>query len=148
MPRDRTKEEPPGVERVGGLLTPEDRRRTVAMLSRAFSRAPALETHVGRAQFVGPQFDPANTRIVVAHGEVVSAVVLTPRTIRLGSAAVPAMSVGPVGTHERHRKKGYAALAMQDASWHMGERGILVAYLTGIPHFYHRFGYYPWRHRP
>jgi GNAT superfamily N-acetyltransferase len=97
-----------------------------------------------RALFRAPIFDPDHTRVAIAAGRVVAAVTMAPRKIRFGPVTVPAMTVGPVGTDDRYRKRGYSAAAMNDASRYMKENGVLVAYLQGIPDFYHRFGYYPY----
>ncbi len=97
-----------------------------------------------RGLFKRPVFDPQHTRVAVADGRVVSAVTMGRRVIRFGPVEVPAMTVGPVGTHDAYRKRGYGAATMHDASRYMQENGYLVAYLQGIPNYYYRFGYYPY----
>jgi len=131
-------------ERVSGLQGRRDRDQVIEVFLRAFTNPQWMENHARRALFAGALFAPGYTRVAVADGRVVSAVVMAPRSIRFGPVTVPAVTVGPVGTHDRYRKRGYAAMAMDDASRHMQESGILVAYLQGIPNFYHRFGYYPY----
>jgi predicted N-acetyltransferase YhbS len=130
-------------ERVGGLRDRFDQLGVVDTYVRAFTDPVWMEDHVWQALFRPPLYDPAHTRVVVRDGRVVSAVTMAPRTSRFGPARVPAMTIGPVGTHERYRKKGYATLAMTDACRYMAENGILLAYLQGISDFYHRFGFYP-----
>jgi predicted acetyltransferase len=68
---------------------------------------------------------------------------MAPRRVRFGPVTVPAMTVGPVGTHDHYRKQGHAAAAMHDASRYMEQNGVLLGYLRGIRNFYYRFGYYP-----
>jgi len=70
--------------------------------------------------------------------------VMAPRRIRFGAVEVPAMTIGPVATHDKYRKRGYAAATMNDATRYMKENGDLIGYLQGIPGFYQRFGYYPY----
>ena len=82
--------------------------------------------------------------MAIAGGRVAAGVVMGPRMVRFGPVKVPAMTLGPVGTHDAFRKRGLAAAAMADASAYMAENGFLLAYLMGIPDFYHRFGYYPY----
>jgi len=130
-------------ERVGGLRDAKDRREAGEALARAFGDPGSMERHMERSLWKGRVFDPGHTRIVVADGRVVSAVVMGPRHIRFGPVRVPAMTLGPVGTHDHYRKRGYGAEAMRDATRYMKENGILVAYLQGISNFYYRFGYYP-----
>ena len=130
-------------ERVGGLTTKAEQDQALETIGRAFSRPEHLERHMLQSLWQGPVFDPDHTRVVVADGRVVSTVVIAPRTIRFGPVKVPAMTIGPVATHDKYRKRNFASLAMEDATRYMREHGILVAYLQGIPGFYHRFGYYP-----
>jgi predicted acetyltransferase len=131
------------VQRVSGITSAKDRSEALESIVRAFSNMH-METHMLRSLWRGTFGDPEHTRIAVADGRVVSAVVMGRRMIRFGSVAVPAMTVGPVGTHDHHRKQGYSFAAMNDASKHMEENGFLVAYLGGIPNYYNRYGYYPW----
>jgi len=131
-------------ERVGALQDARDRDQVIEVFLRAFTHPQWMENHARRALFTGPLFEPGHVRVAVADGRVVSGVVMTPRAMRFGPVTVPAVTIGPVGTHDRYRKRGFAAAAMDDASRYMKERGILLAYLQGIPDFYHRFGYYPY----
>jgi len=130
-------------ERVSGLQSEKDRREALEVFGRAFSDPAGMERHVGECLWRGPTFDPEHTRIAVADGRVVSGLVMGPRTIRFGPARVPAMTIGPVGTHDRYRGRGYMAATMRDAAEYMRRSGILIAYLQGIADFYYRFGYYP-----
>lgn len=131
-------------ERVSGLQSGEDRRQIREVFARAFSNPANMENHMERGQWHPSIFDPEHTRIAVVDGQVVSGVAMGPRMIRFGPVTVPAMTLGPVGTHEKHRKRGYSAAAMNDASDYMARSGVLLAYLQGIPNFYCRFGYYPY----
>lgn len=130
-------------ERASGLQKPTDRAEALETIARSFSGVERMERHMVAALWRGPAVSPEDTRVVVADGRVVSTVVMTPRTMRFGPVTVPAVTVGPVATHEKHRKRNLASLSMQDATRSMKDRGILVAYLQGIPNFYYRFGYYP-----
>ena len=131
-------------ERVSGIQSATDRREALETIIRAFTRPEWMERHMDKCVWQGPVFDPEHTRITVAAGRVVSAVAMGPRMMRFGSVAVPAMTIGPVGTHDRFRKHGYGFAAMNDASNWMRDNGILIGYLQGIPDFYYRFGYYPY----
>jgi predicted acetyltransferase len=131
-------------ERVGPLLNPKERREAVEVFGRAFTNPTWMEGHVRRSLYKAPIFKPEHTRVVIAGGRVAAAMVMGPRMMRFGPVKVPAMTIGPVGTHDAFRKRGFAAAAMDDASAYMAENGYLIAYLWGIPDFYYRFGYYPY----
>jgi len=134
-------------ERVSGMQGRQDQQQVLDTIVRAFSNPDHMERHLARCLFRGEYFNPEHTRVAVAGGRVVSAVTMAPRMIRFGAVGVPAMTVGPVGTHNHHRKKGYSFAAMNDASKYMAEHGYLVAYLQGIPNYYYRYGYYPYNVR-
>jgi predicted N-acetyltransferase YhbS len=129
---------------VSALAKPKDRAEALETIGRSFSGVERMERHMVRGLWQGPAVNPEDTRVVVVDGRVVSTVVMTPRTIRFGPVTAAAMTVGPVATHDRYRKRNFASLSMQDATRSMKERGILVAYLQGISDFYYRFGYYPY----
>jgi len=147
MRTKRKPEEKASDRRQSGILSPKDRREALEVIIRAFNNPEWMERHMERGLWRGDGFDPEHTRITVAGGRVVSAVAMAPRMIRFGPVKVPAMTVGPVATHDHYRKRGYGAAAMEDASKYMAEHGYLVAYLGGIPDFYYRFGYYPFMAR-
>ena len=130
-------------ERVGGMQNAKDRREALETIVRSFARPEWIERHVLQAVWQGSFVRPEHTRVAVADGRVVSALVMSPRLIRFGPAVVPAMSIGTVSTHDQHRNRGYGSAVMNDASEWMKDNGVFVAYLGGISNFYHRFGYYP-----
>jgi len=144
MSKKRSNRQLPQPDRISGLQSTQDRRQIRDVFVRAFSNPVPMENHMERGQWHPLVFDPEHTRIVVVDGQVVSGVAMGPRMIRFGPVTVPAMTLGPVGTHEKHRKRGYSAASMNDASDYMARAGVLVAYLQGIPNFYYRFGYYPY----
>jgi len=131
------------IERLSGIRSAQDRRELIEAMGRAFSNPGWMEEHA-QGLLTPPIYDPEHTRVAVAGGRVVAGVVMAPRRVRFGPVTVPAMTLGPVGTHDHHRKRGYAAAAMHDASRYMRENGVLLAYLQGIEDFYYRFGYYPY----
>ena len=148
MNTSRRSRRTPQVERVSGLKDAKDRREALEAVARAFRDSVRTERHLERTLWHPSVFRPEHTRVTVAHGRVVSVVVMTPRMMRFGPVTVRAMTIGPVGTHDRYRHRGYSAAAMNDASRFMADHGYLLAYLGGIPRFYYRFGYYPYMARP
>ena len=128
------------------ITDPAIRAEVLDFFDRAFRNSrPPLEDCLTRGVWKGAFFRPEWTRVAVADGHAVSGVVCAPRQVRFGSVLVPATTVGPVGTHRHHRRKGYAAAAMHDALRAMTERGVILSYLQGLPDFYYRFGYFPYR---
>lgn len=142
--RAEKKSAPAALERLSGLQSRADAEGVLEVFIRAFINPSWMERHMRRSLLQPPIYNPEHTRVAVADGRVVSAVVMGQRAMRFGPVKVPAMTVGPVGTHDRYRKRGFAAAAMNDASQYMKDHGFLVAYLQGIDDFYHRFGYYPY----
>jgi len=131
-------------ERVSGITNAKDRRETLDVYLRAFTNRGFMEEHMDGSLWRGAFADMDHTRVAVADGRVVSAMTMGRRMIRFGPVAVPATTIGPVGTHDHYRKKGYSFAAMDDASDYMKENGFLLAYLQGIPNYYYRYGYYPY----
>jgi predicted N-acetyltransferase YhbS len=129
---------------VKGLETAAEREGALRVLGLSFPKAPSpgMERHTRLALWRGPVFRPEHTRIVLVDGRVVSVVVMGPRMFRFGPVSVPGMTVGPVATDEAFRGRGYAAMAMNDASRYMERNGILLADLQGNRKLYARFGYY------
>jgi len=144
MTSKHTKTTTPRPERLSGIKDPKDRREALETIIRAFTHPEWMEHHMEKCIWQGAIFDPEHTRVTVADGRVVSAVAMAPRMIRFGPVAVPAMTLGPVGTHDAYRKQGYSYAAMNDASEWMKANGVLIGYLQGIPDYYCRYGYYPY----
>ena len=132
------------IERQSGIRGKDDLREIADVYIRAFSNPAMMESHLLKSLFKAPIYNPEHTRIVFAEGRVVSGVTMAPRTMRFDSVRIPAMTIGPVGTHDHYRKRGYAAAAMEDACRYMKDHGVLVAYLQGIEDFYHQFGFHPY----
>ena len=80
-------------------------------------------------------------RFLEVESERVSWLHLLDHRVRIGPAAVRAGCIAGVGTHHRHRRKGYSRLLMEDTTRSMLDEGFDVALLFGIEHFYHKFGY-------
>ncbi len=132
------------VERVGPMMTARDRQEALDILAASFPKAPepGMREHMVRAVWNGPTFCPEHTRIAVADGRVVSVIVMAPRMVRFGTVTVPAMTIGPVATHDAYRKRGFCAATMHDCARYMTEKGYCLAYLQGNSRLYGRFGYF------
>jgi len=132
-------------EYVGALRTREETAEVIDLAARCFGNYEQMAGFLRRAAYAPGFHDPEFTRIVRARGRIVSMAMMIPRTLRFGPARVPAVTMGPICTDLRHRRRGHAAAVMHNAIDFLRSRGILLAYLGGIPDFYHRFGFYPYR---
>lgn len=84
---------------------------------------------------------PEHSRIVVCDGEIVSHVRVYRRPIRLGWGEVWTGAIGDVCTLPQYRLRGYAALALQEASTWMRAQGVpLCTILSGVG-IYERVGW-------
>lgn len=76
-------------------------------------------------------------------GEQVSWLQIRDYQMRIGPATVRMGGIAGVGTHHRHRMKGYSRRVMEDSTTFMKAEGFDVAVLFGIDNFYHKFDYAP-----
>ncbi len=74
-------------------------------------------------------------------GEVLGGYVLHRRQLCIGSARLPTGCIGGVVTAPNQRKRGIASALMRDAIDYAQHDKLALLFLTGIPHFYDRFGY-------
>ena len=75
------------------------------------------------------------------NGERISGLALWHMPMRMGSCEVLMGGIGGVWTHQRHRKRGYASIVMEDAVRWMREHAFDVSVLFGIGDFYWRWGF-------
>ena len=97
-----------------------------------------------RQYMVGdPLYRRDQSRVVVDDGEIVAALRVWDRQIRVGSAPVRLGGIGGVCTHPERRGRGYASAMMEDAIRYMAGSGYAVSCLFSEvgSRFYHRFGY-------
>jgi predicted N-acetyltransferase YhbS len=76
-------------------------------------------------------------------GELVGGYVLLKRDIFIGAARVPMGGLSAVCVDHAWRKQGIGAALMWDAVNHARAHGLPLLLLTGVPNYYHRFGYTP-----
>ncbi len=73
--------------------------------------------------------------------KIVSAVLLIPQTWRFGDIAVPVGRVELVATHKDYRRRGLVRAQIETAHARSEALGHLMQGITGIGHYYRRFGY-------
>jgi len=88
-----------------------------------------------------PRDRPDLSRVVEEDGKIVGYLHIVPKQVRIGRAVVSCGGIGAVCVHPRVRLKGYAAELLRDTVRHMDEVGMDMSILSGIPNFYHRFGF-------
>lgn len=88
-----------------------------------------------------PGYRPERQRVVEVDGEPVSHLRIVDREMRIGLATLRMGGIGAVVTAPEHRGRGYARALMQDTVDYLTAQGFDLTCLSGIPDFYHRFGY-------
>ena len=68
---------------------------------------------------------------------------LTRRPLRVGTAVVSGVNVGPVATHPDYQGKGYCSAVMRNAVQYMKSQGLDMTILWGISWLYPHYGYSP-----
>jgi predicted N-acetyltransferase YhbS len=122
---------------------PEETPAILDMVGKSFSPLYEVETGLLSATWGQDGFPAECRRVAVKDGRVVSFLHLVPRWLRFGPAVLRAACVGSLCTDPRFRCQGYAAALMDDACRCLCERGYRLAYMTGIPKFYARWGFHP-----
>ena len=110
----------------------------------AFSGGPALEAAVRQERSnheSDRDFDPRQRRVAIRDGSVVGGYYLFDRWLRIGSSYLSTGCIGGVATHPDHQRQGVGLALMGDAIAESDERQHAMLLLSGIPNYYHRFGY-------
>jgi len=76
-------------------------------------------------------------------GEIVGGYLLGHSALCLGTARLKTGCIGAVAVDKDQRKRGVASALMEDAIACVQSQQLALLFLTGIPNFYHRFGYAP-----
>lgn len=125
---------------VCGCSGPADLHAVVDMLDRTFERTPReyFERHLLR----DPTLRPDDTRVLIHGRDIVSSVQIFPRIMTIAGEHMAFGGIGNVGTDPCERRKGLAAIVMEDAIRVMRERDYQFSVLnTTIHPYYERFGY-------
>lgn len=77
----------------------------------------------------------------VSTDEVLGGYVLYRRQLCVGSARLPTGCIGGVVTAPEYRNRGIASALMDDSVDYAQQHGVALLLLTGIPNFYHRWGF-------
>jgi predicted N-acetyltransferase YhbS len=74
-------------------------------------------------------------------GQVVSICALFAHRLRIGNVVLPVGQVEYVATDEAHQRRGLVRRQIDELHRRSDGRGDLLTLITGIPHYYRRFGY-------
>lgn len=93
-----------------------------------------------------PSYADANVWVAAEGGELVSAVQIFPRLLRVGGAEVPTGGIGSVYTRPESRATGVASALLERAVADMRARGMELSLLFAIRlAFYERLGWRSWQ---
>ena len=145
---------PPTTPRIladGALLrmaTPADAAAYAALATHAFVIGNSDEPNpnvAGYAHDLSSDLHPlcySDDIALVARGdEVIAAAALMTQPLRYGGIPVPAGRPELVCSHTDVRQRGYIREIMATLHAKSEARGDLVQVITGIPHYYHQYGY-------
>jgi predicted N-acetyltransferase YhbS len=97
-----------------------------------------FERHILRDRTLSP----ADTRILLKDGTIVSSVQVFPRSMYLMGRKVSVGGIGNVATHPSQRGNGYAGMVMQDSLNYIRQKGFMISVLTTtINKYYEKFGF-------
>lgn len=88
-----------------------------------------------------PFFKPEHSHVVKYKGEIVSHIGIITKPMRLHGERFIVGGIGDVVTHREHRGKGLATRLMKQVVQYMQDNEYDFSILSGIPNYYHRFGY-------
>jgi len=88
-----------------------------------------------------PFFKPEHSHIVKYKGEIVSHIGILTKPMRLHGEQFLVGGIGDVVTHRDHRGQGLSSRLMNQVVQYMQNNDYDFSILSGIPNFYHRFGY-------
>ena len=88
-----------------------------------------------------PLCHSSDVAIVTRHETIVAAAALMTQPMRYGGVALPVGRPELVCSHQSVRQQGYVRAIMERMHAKSASRGDLLQVITGIPHYYHQFGY-------
>lgn len=127
--------------------TAEDFTRIGAAMARAFElsgdAAEWVKTQWPDRILQRPGFRPEQSRVAIAHGQIVAHALVEFFTLRYGRARIKVVGIGKVFTEKGYRRRGYSTEILRDALAFGVEQGAELALLNGGAGFYDRFGFMP-----
>ena len=83
----------------------------------------------------------SDVALVTRHETIVAAAALMTQPMRYGGIALPVGRPELVCSHQSVRQHGYVRAIMERMHAKSASRGDVLQVITGIPHYYHQFGY-------
>lgn len=116
---------------VAAFSDPKDADETFPLWLDHFTHRPDLVPDSARGVF------DADT------GQFCGGYLIAHRSLNLGPARLRTGCIGAVVVEPQQRKRGIASVLMRDAIRYAQSHRLALLLLTGIPNFYHRFGFVP-----
>ncbi|NLW49952.1 MAG: GNAT family N-acetyltransferase [Candidatus Brocadiaceae bacterium] len=116
------------------------------MCAKVFSKPERHATFLEwcRNAYIGNSHYDWNTATIgILDGRIVTHYGIWGYVMRIGSARIRKTGVGLVATHPDYRKRGLMTLTANRSMELMRENGYDMSTVTGIAHYYDRFGYVP-----
>ncbi len=128
--------------------TPADAASYAALATHAFVIGPEAHPNPNVVTYahdltsdLHPLCHSSDVAVVSQHDHIVAAAALMSQPIRYGGVIVPTGRPELVCSHRSVRQKGYVRAIMERLHAKSEARGDLLQVITGIPHYYHQFGY-------
>jgi len=125
---------------IRGCRTREELEEVVSLCDAAFPKTP--REYFARHVLKDRTLAPADTRILVKDGKIISSVQVFPRTMYCRGEKVGFGGIGNVATHPSEREKGYAGSVLRDALEYIRRKKLPVSLLTTtINSYYEKYGF-------
>lgn len=133
------------------LDTPSDTRRIIEAIHRIWldgeppDEEDAREVRDGFAYYYENFSEYTSGQIALAEvdDEIVSMAGIIPFPVASGSFTPQAAQLNPVGTRRKCREKGLASACIRLLCEHLREQGGSLFFVSGVPGFYPKLGFYP-----
>ena len=123
-----------------GARTREELDEVVSLCDAAFPKTS--REYFARHVLKDRTLVPADTRILVKEGRIISSVQVFPRTMYCRGAKIGFGGIGNVATLPSERERGYAGSVLRDALAYIRQKRLPVALLTTtINAYYEKFGF-------
>ncbi|MEE2708442.1 MAG: GNAT family N-acetyltransferase [Gemmatimonadota bacterium] len=147
MWRGATSRSGSGSERPEGevrLADGSELERVIDVMAAAFSETAGYDRRADFERRVAsdPDGDFVENRVLVVDGTIVSALRIYDRMVRIGHSLVRCAGVGDVATAPEYQGHGHGSRLLRSTVRSLANQEFDLAWLTGRPEFYNRFGWH------
>ena len=141
-----------GAERPEGEVRPAVSReleQVVDVMAAAFSATAGYDRRADFERRVTSDPDGAfvSNRVLAIDGTIVSALRIYDRMVRIGRSLVRCAGVGDVATAPEYQGQGHGSRLLRSTVESLPKEAFDIAWLTGRPEFYSRFGWHTFNER-